>query len=142
MKKSPFDLTGKVAIITGSSRGIGRATAELLAQLGAKVVVSSRKADACEEVANAIRADGGDAIVIPCNISRKDEVEALVEDTIEHYGGIDILVCNAAVNPHYRPDRSHDRRGVRQDHGLQRQEQHLAVQSARCRRWPSAAAAR
>ena len=103
MKKSPFDLTGKVAIITGSSRGIGRATAELLAQLGAKVVVSSRKADACEEVAKAIRADGGDAHVIPCNISRKDEVERLIKDTNAHYGKIDILVCNAAVNPHYGP---------------------------------------
>src|SRR5579859_4581462 len=77
MKKSPFDLTGKVAVITGSSRGIGRATAELLAQLGAKVVVSSRKADACEEVAKAIRADGGEAHVIPCNISRRNEVDAL-----------------------------------------------------------------
>src|SRR5438445_13203952 len=103
MKKSPFDLTGKVAVVTGSSRGIGRATAELLAQLGAKVVVSSRKAEACEAVAKAIRADGGDAHVIPCNISRKDEVERLIKDTSAHYGGIDILVCNAAVNPHYGP---------------------------------------
>src|SRR5881398_1870935 len=103
MQSTPFDLTGKVAVITGSSRGIGRASAELLAQLGAKVVISSRKADACEEVAKAVRADGGDAFVIPCNISRKDEVERLVRDTNAHYGGIDILVCNAAVNPHYGP---------------------------------------
>src|SRR5260221_4697750 len=103
MKKSPFDLTGKVAVITGSSRGIGRATADCLAQPGAKVVVSSRKADACEDVAKAIRADGGDAFVIPCNISRKDEVIRLIESTSAHYGGIDILVCNAAVNPHYGP---------------------------------------
>ena len=103
MKQSPFDLTGKVAVITGSSRGIGRATAELLAQLGAKVVVSSRKADACEEVAKSIRADGGDAFVIPCNISRKDEVDRLIKDANAHYGKIDILVCNAAVNPHYGP---------------------------------------
>jgi len=103
MKKSPFDLAGKVAVITGSSRGIGRASAELLAQLGAKVVISSRKLDACEEVAKAIRADGGDAHVIPCNISRKDEVDRLVRDANAHYGKIDILVCNAAVNPHYGP---------------------------------------
>ena len=103
MKKSPFDLAGKVAVVTGSSRGIGRASAELLAQLGAKVVISSRKLDACEEVAKAIRADGGDAHVIPCNISRKDEVDRLVRDANAHYGKIDILVCNAAVNPHYGP---------------------------------------
>ncbi len=103
MMKSPFDLTGKVAVVTGSSRGIGRASAELLAQLGAKVVVSSRKADACEAVVKGIREQGGDAHVIPCNIGRKDEVERLVKDTNAHYGKIDILVCNAAVNPHYGP---------------------------------------
>ncbi len=101
--KNPFDLTGKVAVITGSSRGIGRASAELLAQLGAKVVISSRKADACEEVAEGIRKNGGDAHVIPCNIARKNEVEALIDGTVKHYGPIDILVCNAAVNPYYGP---------------------------------------
>ena len=100
---NPFDLTGKVAVITGSSRGIGRASAELLAKLGAKVVVSSRKQDACEEVAEGIRKDGGDAHVIPCNISRKDEIAALISGTVKHYGPIDILVCNAAVNPYYGP---------------------------------------
>ena len=103
MTKSPFDLTGKVAVVTGSSRGIGKATAELLAQLGAKVVVSSRKADACEIVAKGIRDNGGDAYVIPCNIGRKEEVERLIKDANAHYGKIDILVCNAAVNPHYGP---------------------------------------
>jgi NAD(P)-dependent dehydrogenase (short-subunit alcohol dehydrogenase family) len=100
---NPFDLTGKVAIVTGSSRGIGQATAELLARLGAKVVVSSRKAEACEPVAAGIRAEAGEAVVIPCNISRRNEVEALVGGTIERFGGIDILVCNAAVNPYYGP---------------------------------------
>jgi NAD(P)-dependent dehydrogenase (short-subunit alcohol dehydrogenase family) len=75
---SPFDLTGKVAIITGSSKGIGRAIAETMAKLGAKVVISSRKADACEAVADGIRSSGGEAIVIPCNVSRKPEIEALV----------------------------------------------------------------
>jgi NAD(P)-dependent dehydrogenase (short-subunit alcohol dehydrogenase family) len=103
MTKSPFDLTGKVAVVTGSSRGIGRASAELLARMGAKVVVSSRKADACQDVADGIRNDGGDAHVIACNISRRDEVEALINGTVSHYGKIDILVCNAAVNPYYGP---------------------------------------
>jgi NAD(P)-dependent dehydrogenase (short-subunit alcohol dehydrogenase family) len=100
-----FGLTGKVALITGSSRGIGRAIAEAMAALGAKVIVSSRKADACEAVAKNIRAQGGDAHVIPCNISRKDEVANLVEASKRHYGQIDILVCNAAVNPVFGPMR-------------------------------------
>jgi NAD(P)-dependent dehydrogenase (short-subunit alcohol dehydrogenase family) len=103
MKNTPFDLTGKVAVITGSSRGIGRSSAELLAKLGAKVVISSRKADACAEVASGIKKAGGDAHVIPCNISRREEVEALISGTTKHYGRIDILVCNAAVNPYYGP---------------------------------------
>ena len=103
MKSTPFDLTGQVAVITGSSRGIGRSSAELLAKLGAKVVISSRKADACHEVADGIRKAGGDAHVIACNISRHDEVKALVEGTTKHYGKVDILVCNAAVNPYYGP---------------------------------------
>jgi NAD(P)-dependent dehydrogenase (short-subunit alcohol dehydrogenase family) len=103
VKHTPFDLTGRVAVITGSSRGIGRASAELLAKLGAKVVISSRKADACEAAVEAIRKDGGDAHVIPCNISRRDEVEALIKRSNEHYGKIDILVCNAAVNPYFGP---------------------------------------
>src|SRR5207244_12077526 len=89
------------AVVTGSSRGIGRSSAELLAKLGAKVVISSRKADACHEVADGIKKAGGDAHVIPCNISRRDEVEALVTGTTKHYGTVDILVCNAAVNPYY-----------------------------------------
>jgi NAD(P)-dependent dehydrogenase (short-subunit alcohol dehydrogenase family) len=97
----PFSLAGKTAIVTGSSRGIGRASAELLAQLGAKVVVSSRKAEACEPVAEAIRAAGGAASVIACNIGRKPEVEALVWRTEEEVGPVDVLVCNAAVNPFY-----------------------------------------
>ena len=98
-----FALTGKVALVTGSSRGIGRAIAQAMAALGAKVVVSSRNADACEAVAKDIRAQGGDAHMIACNISRKDEVAALVEGTGRHYGPLDILVCNAAVNPAFGP---------------------------------------
>ena len=96
-----FDLKGRTALITGSSRGIGRAIAERMAEAGARVVVSSRKLDACEEVVAAIRKAGGDATAIACNISNKDELQALVDQSRKAYGKIDILVCNAAVNPHY-----------------------------------------
>jgi len=98
-----FGLGGKVAVVTGSSRGIGRSIAETMAGLGAKVVVSSRKADACEEVVQAIAGRGGEAAVIPCNISRKAEVQGLIEGTQRRFGPIDILVCNAAVNPAFGP---------------------------------------
>ena len=101
--RSPFSLEGKVAIVTGSTRGIGRASAEAMARLGASVVISSRKLEACEAVARDIRQHGGEASVIPCNISRKAEVEALVAGTLQTYGRIDIVVCNAAVNPVYGP---------------------------------------
>jgi NAD(P)-dependent dehydrogenase (short-subunit alcohol dehydrogenase family) len=100
---SPFDLTDKVAIVTGSSKGIGRSIAECMAGQGAKVVVSSRKADACEAVAAGIRAKGGTAAVIPCNVSRRPEIDALVAGTLAQWGRVDILVCNAAVNPVYGP---------------------------------------
>ena len=100
---SLFDLTGKVAVVTGSSRGIGRAIAERLAEHGAKVVVSSRKAEACEPVAAGIRARGGEAIVVPCHIARKEALAELVERTVAHWGGIDVLVCNAAVSPYLGP---------------------------------------
>ncbi len=98
---TPFHMTGKVAIITGSSRGIGRAAAECMADLGAKVVISSRNLDACEPVAEAIRAKGGEAVAIACNISHKPQVERLVAETERQLGPVDILVCNAAVNPYY-----------------------------------------
>ncbi len=101
--KNAFDLSGQVAVITGSSKGIGRAAAEIMASLGAKVVVSSRKPDACEAVASAIRTQGGEALVIPCNISRKEEIDALIRGTLKHWGRIDTLVCNAAVNPYFGP---------------------------------------
>ena len=100
---SLFDLTGKVAVVTGSSKGIGRAIAERLAEHGARVVVSSRKEDACETVAAGIRARGGQAMVIPCHIARKEALQELVDRTTAAWGGIDILVCNAAVNPYLGP---------------------------------------
>jgi len=96
-----FDISGKVALITGSSRGIGKAIAIRMAEAGAKVVVSSRKLDACEEVVDEIRKAGGEAIALACNISDKAQLQALVDGTIDAFGQIDILVCNAAVNPHY-----------------------------------------
>jgi len=100
---TPFDLHGKAAVVTGSSRGIGRSIAETLARMGARVVISSRKAEACEPVAAGIRERGGEAVVIPCNISRRAEVEALVQGAKDAFAAIDILVCNAAVNPTYGP---------------------------------------
>ncbi|MBT6275004.1 MAG: glucose 1-dehydrogenase [Chromatiales bacterium] len=98
-----FDLSGKVALITGSTKGIGRAIAERMSEMGAKVVVSSRKADACDEVAEGIRTNGGTAVAIPCNINYKEQLQQLVDKTVEAFGQIDILVCNAAVNPFFGP---------------------------------------
>ena len=103
MSDDLFDLTGKVAVITGSTRGIGRGIAEQFARRGASVVISSRKADVCEEVRDAIVATGGTATAIPCNISDKSQLAALVDGTVMAYGGIDIVVCNAAVNPYFGP---------------------------------------
>ena len=100
-----FDLSGKVAIVTGSSRGIGRAIAEALAEQGAKVVISSRKQDACDEAAQAINAEHGDgrAIAVAANISSKEDLQNLVDKTRKDFGRIDVLVCNAASNPYYGP---------------------------------------
>ncbi len=98
-----FDLNGKVAVVTGSTKGIGKAIAEAFAFAGAKVVISSRKAEACEDVAHAIRMEGGEAIGVPCNISDIEALESLTEVTLATWGQIDILVCNAAVNPHFGP---------------------------------------
>jgi NAD(P)-dependent dehydrogenase (short-subunit alcohol dehydrogenase family) len=96
-----FDLTGKVALITGSTKGIGKSIAEEMARAGAKVVVSSRKADAVESVTKELVAQGHEAIGVPCNIGSKQELQNLVDKTMEKWGRIDILVCNAAINPHF-----------------------------------------
>jgi NAD(P)-dependent dehydrogenase (short-subunit alcohol dehydrogenase family) len=102
---SLFDLTGKVAIITGSSRGIGKAIAERMAEHGAKVVISSRKLEPCDEVAAALNARHGEgtAIAVPANIASKDDLQNLVDETRKAFGQIDICVCNAASNPYYGP---------------------------------------
>lgn len=98
-----FRLDGKTALVTGSSKGIGRAIAEAMAAQGAAVVISSRKEDACKAVAGEIVAAGGKAVAIPCNISRREDLAALVSGARKAFGKIDILVCNAAVNPHFGP---------------------------------------
>ena len=100
---SLFDCTGKVAVITGSSRGIGKAIAEELAAHGARVVISSRKQDACDEVASEINGRHGDgtAIAVAASSSDKEALANLVATTRANLGSIDILVCNAASNPHY-----------------------------------------
>ena len=100
-----FDLTGQVAVVTGSSRGIGRAIAERLAEHGARVVISSRKQDACDEVAADInkRYGAGRAMAIAASISSKPALQALVDRTMKECGRIDTLVCNAASNPYYGP---------------------------------------
>ncbi len=98
-----FELNGKTALITGGTRGIGRATADAMARAGAQVVVSSRKSDACAEAAGAIEKAGGRAVGIPCNVSNIDEIEALVAKALAAFGQIDILICNAAVNPYMGP---------------------------------------
>ena len=102
---SLFDLTGKVAVITGSSRGIGKAIAEAMADAGAKVTISSRKPGPCQEVADAINEKHGDgtAIAVPANISSKEDLQAMVDATNKAFGKIDICVCNAASNPYYGP---------------------------------------
>src|SRR5215831_16492198 len=102
---SLFDMSGKIAVITGSSRGIGRAIAERMAEHGAKVVISSRKQAACDEVAKAINDRTGKqvALALAANISTKDDLKNLVEETNRTFGRIDALVCNAASNPYYGP---------------------------------------
>ncbi|MEE9380833.1 MAG: SDR family oxidoreductase [Hyphomonadaceae bacterium] len=102
---SQFDLTGKSAIITGSSRGIGKAIAEAMADQGARVTISSRKPGPCQEVAEAINDKHGEerAIAVTANISSKEELQRLADETNKAFGKIDIVVCNAASNPYFGP---------------------------------------
>jgi NAD(P)-dependent dehydrogenase (short-subunit alcohol dehydrogenase family) len=103
-----FDITGKVALVTGSTKGIGEAIARRLAEHGANVVVSSRKADACAKVADEINRQCGReaAVPIPCNINYKEQLQNLVAQTRTQWGKIDVLVCNAALNPYFGPQMS------------------------------------
>lgn len=100
-----FDLSGKVAVVTGSSRGIGRAIAEQMAEAGARVVISSRKAEACATVADAINARHGEprALAVAASLSDRGSLEAMVKAVIAEWGRVDTLVCNAASNPYYGP---------------------------------------
>jgi NAD(P)-dependent dehydrogenase (short-subunit alcohol dehydrogenase family) len=100
-----FSLAGTVAIVTGSSRGIGKAIAERLAEHGAKVAISSRKLEPCQQVADALNAKhgAGTAIAVAANISSKDALQQLVDQTVQQLGPVDVLVCNAASNPYYGP---------------------------------------
>jgi len=100
---SLFDLSGKVALITGSTRGIGKSIAEELARAGAKVCISSRKAEACEATRAEFEKKGYAVIAQPCNVSRKEELQALVDVTQRKWGRIDVAVANAASNPYYGP---------------------------------------
>lgn len=98
-----FDLTGKVAIVTGSTKGIGLAIATRMAEHGAAVVISSRKQDACDKVAADIRAKGGKAIAIACHVANKDQLKNLVDQTASQLGGVDSVVANAGINPYLGP---------------------------------------
>ena len=100
---APFDLTGKVAIVTGSTKGIGRAIAFALAAAGARVTVSSRDRERVAETEAAMTGAGHDALGVACNVGRKEELQALVDTSRNHWGPADIVVCNAAINPYYGP---------------------------------------
>src|SRR5919204_4946530 len=103
MTRSLFDLQGKVALITGATRGIGKSIAEELARAGAKVAICSRKSDACEQARAEFERAGFAVLARPCNVSRKEELQALVDATRAKWGHIDIVVANAAANPYYGP---------------------------------------
>lgn len=101
MSTTLFDLTGKIALITGASRGIGQAIAELLAQQGAHVIVSSRRIDGCQAVADGIKAAGYSAEAYACHIGEMAQIEEIMQHIRDTHGRLDILVNNAATNPYY-----------------------------------------
>jgi NAD(P)-dependent dehydrogenase (short-subunit alcohol dehydrogenase family) len=103
VKSHLFDLKGRVALVTGSTRGIGKSIAEELARAGARVSLSSRKAEACEQARAELEKSGFEVMAQPCNVSRKEDLQALVDATRAKWGGIDIVVSNAASNPYYGP---------------------------------------
>ena len=98
-----FDLSGKVALVTGSTKGIGKSIAEQMARAGAKVVISSRKADAVDAVTKEFQSRGFDAMGVACNVGQKDQCRNLVDTVLAKWGRIDSLVCNAASNPVFGP---------------------------------------
>lgn len=108
--KPLFNLEGKVALVTGASKGIGEAMARGLAEFGARVVVSSRKQEAVDAVADAIKADGLEATGIAANVGNLDDISNLVDKTVETYGGLDIVINNAAANPVFGPIQNTDER--------------------------------
>lgn len=103
MTKSLITLEGKVAIVTGASRGIGEAIAQAFAQSGAKVVLAARKPDGVEAAAQRIREGGGEALGVACHTGKPDQLEALLKATLDTFGKVDVLVNNAATNPHFGP---------------------------------------
>src|SRR3989442_2241335 len=98
-----FDLTGKVALVTGGTRGIGKSIAEELASAGAKIALCSRKAETCEEVRKEFESKGFEVLARSCNVSHREDLQALIDDTVRRWGRIDIVVANAAINPYYGP---------------------------------------
>src|SRR2546422_3133995 len=103
MVASLFDLNGKVALVTGATRGIGKSIAEELARAGGRIALCSRKAEACEEVRREFESKGFEVLARSCNVSHREDLQALIDDTVRRWGRIDIVVANAAINPYYGP---------------------------------------
>jgi NAD(P)-dependent dehydrogenase (short-subunit alcohol dehydrogenase family) len=103
MSNPLFDVQGKVVIVTGASRGIGQAIAAAFVQAGSKVVLASRRQENLDAVAAQLREQGGDVLAIPAHAGKKETLQALVEQTMTHYGTVDVLINNAATSPHYGP---------------------------------------